>query len=85
MPKKKHPNADIDDAIGYAESEGWTVKTSGSSSHAWGILYCPYNDSECRCGEFCTSSIWSTPRNTRNHAKQIRRIVDKCKHQALEG
>lgn len=29
-------------------------------------------------GEFCISSIWSTPRNAENHAKQIRRVVDNC-------
>ena len=39
---------------------------------------CPYNDSECRCGEFCIASIWSTPRNLGNHARQIRRVVDHC-------
>ena len=30
------------------------------------------------CGEFCRASIWSTPKNPGNHAKQIRRIVDNC-------
>lgn len=26
----------------------------------------------------CQTSIWSTPRSTGNHARAIRRIVDKC-------
>jgi hypothetical protein len=25
-------------------------------------------------------SVWSTPRNAENHAKQIKRIVDRCPH-----
>jgi hypothetical protein len=30
--------------------------------------------------EGCQMSVWSTPRNTENHAKQIRRKVDHCEH-----
>lgn len=75
---KKHPNQEIDSAIDYAVENGWEVKDAGSSSHAWGRLKCPHNDSECRCGKFCLKSIWSTPKNLQNHAKQIRRIVDGC-------
>ena len=41
-------------------------------------LYCPYNDTECRCGEFCITSIWSTPKNPANHSRQLRRVVDNC-------
>lgn len=41
-------------------------------------MYCPYNDKDCRCGEFCVSSIWSTPKNVDNHVKQIYRVVDNC-------
>ncbi|MEO1669715.1 MAG: hypothetical protein AAFR77_02845 [Cyanobacteria bacterium J06631_2] len=73
---KKHPNKVIRAALEYAKQKGWRIKQGGS--HAWGKIYCPYNDSECRCGEFCKISIWSTPRNPTNHAKQIRRVVDSC-------
>ncbi|MEM7595795.1 MAG: hypothetical protein AAF383_30555 [Cyanobacteria bacterium P01_A01_bin.83] len=73
---KKHPNKEIRSALEYAKQKGWRVKQGGS--HAWGKIYCPYNDSDCRCGEFCKISIWSTPRNPINHAKQIRRVVDNC-------
>jgi hypothetical protein len=41
-------------------------------------MFCPHNDPECRCGEFCITSIWGTPRNAENHARQIRRVVDGC-------
>ncbi|HEX9923547.1 MAG TPA: hypothetical protein VGD99_12895 [Anaerolineae bacterium] len=77
MPRRKHPDQDIESALQYAESMGWLVAPGGS--HAWGRIYCPKNCKECRCGEFCITSIWSTPRNAMNHAKQIRRVVDNCK------
>jgi len=76
MAKRKgHPNKEIEGAIQYAESKGWRYKSSGNSAHAWGRLLCPYED---RDG--CSLSVWSTPKNTVNHAKQIRRIVDRCPH-----
>lgn len=43
-----------------------------------GRIYCPYNDEECRCGEFCITSVWSTPKNPGNHARALRRVVDNC-------
>ncbi|MCE2904364.1 MAG: hypothetical protein LW814_04905 [Anabaena sp. CoA2_C59] len=76
MANKQHPNKEIQAALEYAVTKGWSVKVGGS--HAWGKIYCPYNDSECRCGIFCINSISSTPRNPTNHAKQIRKVVDKC-------
>ena len=75
MATKKHPKLEVNDAIKYAESKGWRIEAGGS--HAWGKMYCPHNSEECRCGEFCITSIWSTPKNAGNHAKQIRRVVDK--------
>ncbi len=76
MTRKSHPKQEIEDALRYAESHGWRVDVGGS--HAWGKIKCPYNDKECRCGEFCIASIWSTPKNSGNHAKQIKRVVDNC-------
>lgn len=43
-----------------------------------GADFCPYNDEECRCGEFCITSVWSTPKNPGNHARQLKRVVDNC-------
>lgn len=78
MRNYRHPDDDIEAAIRHAEKHGWTcLKARG---HAWGLLRCPWNDRECRCGEFCQQSIWSTPRNPANHARQLRRIVDRCAH-----
>jgi hypothetical protein len=76
MARPRHPKSEIEAVLKYAESKGWTVKVGGS--HAWGKLYCPFNSKVCRNGEFCIMSIWSTPKNANNHAKQIRQKVDGC-------
>jgi 5-methylcytosine-specific restriction endonuclease McrBC GTP-binding regulatory subunit McrB len=36
------------------------------------------DDTSCWNGIYCSTSIWSTPKNSVNHAKQLKRIVDKC-------
>lgn len=72
----RHTKKEVEQALRYAEYAGWRISVGGS--HAWGRIYCPYNDSECRCGEFCIASIWSTPRSPGNHARQIRRVIDNC-------
>jgi len=76
MERRKHPNKDVEAALAYAEARGWQVKQA--SGHAWARMYCPWNDNECRCGEFCIVSVWSTPRNPSAHARQIVRVVDGC-------
>lgn len=86
MARPKHPKPEVEAAIQHALAQGWIVKEGGS--HAWGRMLCPYNDETCRCGEFCITSIWSTPANPGNHARQLRRVVDHCsenrrRHQSL--
>ena len=76
MARSSHPKKDIEAALRHAESQGWRVEMGGS--HAWGKIYCPYNDDGCRCGEFCIACIWSTPKNPGNHARAILRVVDNC-------
>ncbi|MFU8820481.1 MAG: hypothetical protein ACNA8G_02890 [Gammaproteobacteria bacterium] len=76
MTRARHPDKDVESAVRYAELHGWRVETA--RGHAWGRMYCPFNDSGCRQGEFCMASIWSTPRNPAIHARQIRRVVDRC-------
>jgi len=73
--RKTHPNADIERAIRYAESQGWRYKKSGKSAHAWGRLLCPLE-----AQEGCALSVWSTPRNPSVHARQIVKRVDGCPH-----
>lgn len=76
MARTPHPKPEIEKALKHAEHEGWLIEVG--ASHAWGRMYCPYNDDACRCGEFCIASIWSTPKSAGNHAKQILRVVDNC-------
>ena len=76
MARKAHPKKEVESALQYAESNGWRVEVG--AGHAWGRMYCPHNSRDCRCGEFCITSIWSTPKNPANHAKQLRRVVDRC-------
>ncbi|MCW8840368.1 MAG: hypothetical protein OQK96_05280 [Gammaproteobacteria bacterium] len=76
MTRSKHSKKDVELALQYAEACGWRIEVGGG--HAWGKLFCPYNDQECRCGEFCIVSVASTPRNPSTHARQLRRVVDNC-------
>ena len=80
MKRKKHPKPAIEHALQYAESQNWRIEESNSHAHGWGKMYCSQDDKDCRCGEFCKNSIWSTPKNVDNHAKQIKRYVDNCKY-----
>lgn len=76
MTRTKHTLKDIESALVHAETQGWRIEIGGA--HAWGKMYCPYNDEECRCGIHCITSIWSTPKNPGNFAKALRRVVDNC-------
>lgn len=73
--RKKHPNKEIEEAVSYAEKHGWRYQEVGKSAHAWGRLLCPVNQREG-----CALSVWSTPRNAVNHAKQIKQQINKCIH-----
>ena len=79
MARKKHPKPEIEGALRHAESHGWRVEPGGS--HAWGKMDCPYNNVECRCGEHCITSIWSTPRSPATFSRVLRRVVDNCKYE----
>jgi len=83
MPRPRHASKVIEAALAYAETEGWRIEKA--SGHAWGRLYCPWNNDECRCGEFCIVSIWSTPRNPEAHARAIRRVVEGCTERGKEN
>ena len=76
MARSSHPKKEVEEALRHAEGQGWRVEVGGS--HAWGRIYCPYNDEDCRCGEFCIAGVWSTPKNPGNHARALRRVVDNC-------
>lgn len=76
MPDKpRHPDKDIEKVLRQAESLGWRVEKTAGRGHAWGRVYCPL---QSRDG--CKMSIWSTPRNAGNHARQVLSKVDACPH-----
>jgi hypothetical protein len=74
MPRARHPKKDVEAALAELEDAGWTV-TSTASGHRWGVARCAESS---RSG--CQISIWSTPRSPENHARQIRRVLDRCNH-----
>lgn len=78
MSRPRHPDKHVEEAIQYAESLGWRVLMS--AGHAWGHLYCPLQEREG-----CRVSIWSTPRDGENHARQIVRKIEACPHDADGG
>jgi hypothetical protein len=71
--RPRHPAKEIEEAVREAEAKGWTV--SLSHGHAWGILRCRL---AARGG--CQISVWSTPRDADNHARQLRRQIARCPH-----
>jgi len=73
MSRPRHPDKHIEHSVQYAESLGWEVRMS--KAHAWAHIRCPLGS---RGG--CIVSVWSTPRNAENHARQIRRDIDNCPH-----
>ena len=75
MSRAKHPNKEVENAVSYAESQGWTWKPQGH----WGRLYCSHAD---RDG--CQVGVNGTPRDGDVHAKQLRRAIDRCPHKEKE-
>ena len=76
MPRKKHTSKEIEAVIQELEELGWDLIEG--KGHAWGILRCPANDKDCRCGEFCQMSVWSTPKISQQFAKRIRQKALAC-------
>jgi hypothetical protein len=70
---KEHPDKHIRAAIHYAVLNGWEFHPGGKSAHCFGRLCCgiPQHKEHMM-------SVWSTPANGVNHARQIMRMVDRC-------
>ena len=81
MARKQHTSKEIEREIQFAEKKGWRLRPPGKSAHCFGILMCPHNDKDCRCGVYCQVSVWGTPKNPSNDARKIRRVVENCIHQ----
>jgi hypothetical protein len=71
MGGRKHTSKEVVAAIEYAIGRGWNFR---EMAH-FGRLFCPRAD---RDG--CQIGVNGTPRNPEDHAKQIRRAVDRCPH-----
>jgi hypothetical protein len=78
MSRRRHPDRHVEDALRYAEQQGWRIELLSPRAHGWGKMYCPHNDPGCRCGEYCVTVVWGTPRRPEDHARQLRRVVDGC-------
>lgn len=74
-PRARHPKPDVERVLRTAEAAGRTV-TPTSAGHRWGVAACP---SDCQ-----PISIWSTPKNPGNHAKDITRRVERCPHPRID-
>lgn len=72
---KIHPNKHIQTAIEYALSNGWVWVQPGDSAHCFCKLRCGNTKNEHRDHKM---SVWSTPKNAENHARQIMRKVNHC-------
>jgi hypothetical protein len=70
MTRAGHPKKEVEKALKAAEAADWAV-TPTTAGHRWG---------KAECGKGCVISIWSTPKNSGNHAKQIDRAVRNCPH-----
>jgi hypothetical protein len=68
--RPRHSKKEIEEALQYAEDNGWTVQYPFGH---WGAVRCP---------QTCFQAVFSTPANVGNHAKAIRRAVDRCDHPA---
>ena len=66
-----HQNKEINQAIEEAVSNGWEWFPS-PKGHCKGRLKCKLGHTEHMF------SVWSTPKNMENHAKDIRRKTSKC-------
>jgi hypothetical protein len=84
MVRKRHQNKGIEGAIQFAENHGWSFRESRGAAHPFGVLKCPHNDRNCRCGVYCQVSIWSTPKNPQAHARKIHRAVKRCIYQTAQ-
>lgn len=71
MAGSGHPKKEIRAALDDADDAGLNVVAT-TAGHRWGYVACP------TCGQ--RLSIWSTPRNAEDHAKDIRRFTAKHLH-----
>jgi hypothetical protein len=72
MARPKHPKPEVEEAVRYAEDRHWSWRKMGH----WGRLFCPKADQDG-----CQVGVNGTPKNAGNHARQVKRAIDRCPHQ----
>jgi hypothetical protein len=75
--RKRHPKSEVEQALQYAEENGFEV-IDGGRGHSWGKVMCPSRDPSDWCAR--PIYVWSTPQNPGTHAKRIRQAVARCPH-----
>ncbi len=73
--RPRHTSSELEAAVRYAEELGWRVMMG--TGHNWCRLYCT---EASRDG--CQVGVYSTPKNAGNHARHIKRAIDRCPHGA---
>ena len=72
MRRWSHCKQQVREALDDADKAGFDVVDTSTRGHSWGYILCRV------CGK--RRSVWSTPKNADNHAKQIRRFIWKHHH-----
>lgn len=73
--RSRHPKKDVERAVSEAMALGWTLRRT--KGHAWAVMTCPSSED--------LMTIWASPRQPAAHARQIRRAVVRCPHNAIAG
>jgi hypothetical protein len=71
-----HSKKQIRDALDDAYTAGFDIYET-PAGHRWGYLECG------KCGQ--RGTVWSTPKSPDNHAKQLRRFMQRHRHDDAEG
>jgi hypothetical protein len=73
--RAKHPKKDVEQALRFAEENGWLVRST-ARGYRWGEMICGHAGPDRS-----RISMLSTPTNPGKHANRLRRKVRNCPHQ----
>jgi hypothetical protein len=71
--RSRHPKKEVEQALSRAEQARLNVQQNTKRGHKWG-------DVGCQDKNHARKSVWSTPRNPGNHAKDINKYTDRHKN-----
>jgi len=78
MPTWTHSKKEVRKALDSAAAAGFEVTPTDAHGHSWGYVDCTHPG----CGQ--RFWVWSTPANQDAHANQIRRFIDRHRHDESE-